>query len=62
MKPILKMGSWVLLFDVFIFKNRDDIIASGKYDTDSVFQWKYSYLNYLLQLLCSGVPVICMVW
>lgn len=28
MKPIVKKEIWDLLSDVFIFKNRDDIIAS----------------------------------
>ena len=45
MKPVIKIGFWDLLFDAFIFKNRDEITASGKQDTDSVLQWRYCYLS-----------------
>lgn len=47
MKSIIKIIFWDLLSDVFIFKNRDDITASGKEGyTDAVT----IQLNYLLPL------------
>lgn len=56
MKPIIKIRFWDLLFDAFIFKNGDEITASG--NRILIMCCSGNTVTYLLQLVCSEVLVV----